>query len=127
MKKFSFLFLTGSILSSFYFPSAASACTLAELSQDDLKSLMIKRIAKVAKVAEGDIKPSDLTDARLDFAVPLGGDCSGLYGAYFVSAFKFTLEQEAMSCTYKGLAVILGYGLDRPVSVQVHRECRETF
>jgi hypothetical protein len=124
MTKYSFIVLTGSVLGSFYFSTVASACSLVNFSQDDLKSVMIPKIAKVAQVAESDIQPSDLTDAKLDFLVPLGGDCSGLYGAYHASAFKFTLGQGRVSCTYTGLAIIMGYGLDRPVSVQARRECR---
>jgi hypothetical protein len=124
MKKTSWLVLTGSVLGSLSLASAASACSLVTLTQDDLKAVMISQIAKVAKINAELIKPTDLTDAKLDFLVPLGGDCSGLYGAYHASAFKFTLDLDPKDrCTYTGLSIIMGYGLDKPVSVQVFRQC----
>jgi hypothetical protein len=124
MTKTSWIVLTGAVLGSFSFTSSASACSLVNLTQDDLKAVMIPQIAKVAKVAESAIKPSDLSDVKLDFLVPIGGDCSGLYGAYHAAAFNFTLDlYPTVRCTYTGLAVIMGYGLDKPVSVQAFRQC----
>jgi hypothetical protein len=124
MAKTPWIVLTGSVLASFYFSSSASACSLVAFTQDDLKAKMIPEIAKVAKVAASAIKPSDLSDVKLDFLVPLGGDCSGLYGAYHASAFNFTLDlYPTVRCNYTGLAIIMGYGLDKPVSVQVFRQC----
>jgi hypothetical protein len=124
MTKTSWIVLTGSVLGSLYFTSSASACSLVNLTQDDLKAVIIPQIAKVAKVGASAIKPSDLSDVKLDFLVPLGGDCSGLYGAYHATAFKFTVDlYPTVRCNYTGIAVIMGYGLDKPVSVQVFRQC----
>jgi len=124
MTKTSWIVLTGSVLGSLSLASAASACSLVNLTQDDLKNVMIPQIAKLAKVDASLIKPTDLSDVKLDFLVPLGGDCRGLYGAYHASAFNFTLDlYPTVRCTYSGLSIIMGYGLDKPVSVQVFRQC----
>jgi hypothetical protein len=124
MAKTRSIVLTGSVLGSLYCATPAVACSLVGYSQEDIKAVMIPQIAKVSKVAESAIKPSDLTDAKLDFLVPLGADCSGLYGAYHASAFNFTVDlYPTVRCHYTGLAIIMGFGIDRPVSVHVRREC----
>ncbi|MDQ3230756.1 MAG: hypothetical protein M3Q07_02965 [Pseudobdellovibrionaceae bacterium] len=124
MTRLNGLVLSGLVSASFYFASEASACSLVNLAQDELKAAMIPQIAKVAKVDASLIDPSTLTDVKLDFLVPLGGDCSGLYGAYHASAFNFTVDlYPTVRCNYTGLAIIMGYGLDKPVSVQLFRQC----
>ncbi|MEZ4749200.1 MAG: hypothetical protein R3B54_00835 [Bdellovibrionota bacterium] len=108
---------------SFISTQSALACRLSPVDTDAVLANMQDAVADVIDIHPGRIPAGGFTQVQTGFMRPLGSRCEGLHSAFHTSAYHFSFPMPRGECTFKGVAIMKGYGTDGEVIVHDDSDC----